>query len=160
MINLSIISVFLLRLVFLSLPRHLNPASLGIIVLIIVISSLIYFVSLNMTLTAIFIVLVYIRGILILFSYFFSLIQNTKIFFIPLLFVIGFLRLFISLLFFFNSPELIRKIVFLKNLPIINSFLWILSDTKLVIFLVIVLLLRILFVEKVIGLKQKPLRLK
>lgn len=160
MINFSLISFFLLRIAFLSLPRHLNPASLGIIILIIVLASLVYFISLNITLIAIFIILVYIRGILILFSYFFSLIQNIKIFFIPLIFVILSLGGFNLLIFTLYSSEFLRKIVILKNFSFINSFLWILSDTKLIFFLVIILLLRILFVEKVIGLKQKPLRLK
>lgn len=160
MINLSLISFFILRTAFLSLPRHLNPLSLGVIIFIIIIFSLGFFISSNLTLVAIFILLVYIRGILILFSYFFSLIQNIKIFFIPLLCTISFL---VILNFFFLQlyySNFIRKIILLKTSPTINSFFWLLSDPKLIIFLVIILLLRILFVEKVIGLKQKPLRLK
>jgi hypothetical protein len=123
MINFSLISFFLLRIAFLSLPRHLNPASLGIIILIIVLASLVYFISLNITLIAIFIILVYIRGILILFSYFFSLIQNIKIFFIPLIFVILSLGGFNLLIFTLYSSEFLRKIVILKNFSFINSFL-------------------------------------
>jgi hypothetical protein len=34
------------------------------------------------------------------------------------------------------------------------------NEIKLVFLLIIILLLRMLFVEKVIGLKQKPLRVK
>ena len=92
---MTLLSFLFLRLAFFSLPLHANPASLGATILIIVVSLLSYFISINITLTAIFITLVYIRGILILFSYFFSLIQNTKIFFTPLI-----LRIISSLIFF------------------------------------------------------------
>ena len=122
MINLSLISFFILRTAFLSLPRHLNPLSLGVIIFIIIIFSLGFFISSNLTLVAIFILLVYIRGILILFSYFFSLIQNIKIFFIPLLCTISFL---VILNFFFLQlyySNFIRKIILLKTSPTINSF--------------------------------------
>jgi len=160
MLNISIIFFILLRLTFFLLPLHSNPASLGVAILLIVLFSLGYFVSINITLVAIFITIVYIRGILILFSYFFSLIQNTKIFILPL--VLTFFLLLGRLIFsFLIAPrEILKHIMFVKNFSIINSFLWIVHNTELVIFFIFILLLRILFVEKVIGLKQKPLRLK
>lgn len=157
---MTLLSFLFLRLAFFSLPLHANPASLGATILIIVVSLLSYFISINITLTAIFITLVYIRGILILFSYFFSLIQNTKIFFTPLI-----LRIISSLIFFLTIYssyywELTRKMFFHLNHSSLLSFLWTLRDRKLVVSFILILLLRILFIEKVIGLKQKPLRLK
>lgn len=157
---MTLLSFLFLRLAFFSLPLHANPASLGATILIIVVSLLSYFISINITLTAIFITLVYIRGILILFSYFFSLIQNTKIFFTPLI-----LRIISSLIFFLTIYasyywEFTRKTFFHLNHSSLLSFLWTLRDRKLVVSFILILLLRILFIEKVIGLKQKPLRLK
>lgn len=157
---MTLLSFLFLRLAFFSLPLHANPASLGATILIIVVSLLSYFISINITLTAIFITLVYIRGILILFSYFFSLIQNTKIFFTPLI-----LRIISSLIFFLTIYisyywEITRKMFFHLNYSSLLSFLWTLRDRKLVVSFILILLLRMLFIEKVIGLKQKPLRLK
>lgn len=157
---MTFVSFLFLRLTFFSLPLHSSPASLGACILIIVIRTLAYFVSINITLTAIFITLVYIRGILILFSYFFSLIQNTKILFTPLIITILIsLILFISIFSVFYW-DIFRKIFFQIPYSPQVSFLWILKDTKLIVGIILILLLRILIVEKIIGLKQKPLRLK
>lgn len=160
MINFSFFALFFLRTAFFSLPLHLNPASLGATILFIVVSILVYFLSVNITIVAIFTLLVYVRGILILFSYFFSLIQNTKIFLIPLIF--SFLGFCLCLLYIFLNftPEIIKETVFIQKSSSLSSFTWVLSDIKLIILLVLILLLRILFIEKVIGLKQKPLRVK
>lgn len=153
-------SFFFLSLAFFSLPLHSNPASLGACILIIVIRTLVYFVSINITLTAIFITLVYIRGILILFSYFFSLIQNTKILFTPLIITILVSSLLFISTFRMYYWDFFSKMFFQTPYSPQTSFLWILMDRKLVAGFIFVLLLRMLFIEKVIGLKQKPLRLK
>ena len=123
MINLTFGSFFLLRIAFLSLPLHSTPVSLGIAILLIVVGLLSFFVSLNITLVAIFITLVYIRGILILFSYFFSLIQNTKIFFIPTLVTLFFVFTFLCTLFFQEASFFLRKIIFVSKFSLISSFL-------------------------------------
>jgi hypothetical protein len=160
MVNFSLTSLFFLTMTFFILPIHLNPASLGVSILLIAIFILTYFISINITLIAILTILVYIRGILILFSYFFSLIQNTKIFFIPLLISLVFVSR-ILLIYFSNSISRIYRRTFSTLISnVTNSFSWVLYDIKLVIFLVLILLLSILFIEKVIGLKQKPLRVK
>lgn len=153
-------SFLFLSLAFFSLPLHSSPASLGACILIIVIRTLVNFVSINITLTAIFITLVYIRGILILFSYFFSLIQNTKILFTPTIITISVSLMLFVLIFRTYYWEFFRKIFFQTPYSPQTSFLWILIDRKLVVGFILILLLRILFIEKVIGLKQKPLRLK
>lgn len=153
-------SFLFLSLAFFSLPLHSSPASLGACILIIVVRILAYFVSINITLTAIFITLVYIRGILILFSYFFSLIQNTKIIFTPLIITILVSVTFFISIFSIYYWDFFRKMFFLTPYSSQTSFLWILIDRKLVGGFIFVLLLRMLFIEKIIGLKQKPLRLK
>jgi hypothetical protein len=157
---MTLLSFLFLRLAFFSLPLHANPASLGATILVIVVSLLSYFISINITLTAIFITLVYIRGILILFSYFFSLIQNTKIFFTPLILRVLSSLIFLLTIYITYYWELKRKTFFHLNYSNFSSFLWTLRDRKLVVRFILILLLRILFIEKVIGLKQKPLRLK
>lgn len=160
MINFSLTSLFFLTITFFILPIHLNPASLGVSVLLIAIFLLTYFISINITLIAILTILVYIRGILILFSYFFSLIQNTKIFFIPLFISLFFISRALFIYFQMSLSRIYRRTFSTLAPNITTSLTWVLSDIKLVIFLVIILLLRILFIEKVIGLKQKPLRVK
>ncbi len=157
---MSLLSFFFLRIAFFSLPLHSSPASLGAAILFIVIGILTYFISINITLAAIFVTLVYIRGILILFSYFFSLIQNVKIYFTPLIITGGFSLVFLLAVFYQYFYSFLGKTVYLSPHSNQSSFIWVLLDTKLVIFLIFILLLRILFIEKVIGLKQKPLRVK
>lgn len=160
MIELSISSFFLLSLLFFSLPLHVTPISLGVRILLIIISLLVFFISSNITLAAIFITLVYIRGILILFSYFFSLIQNTKIFIVPLALSLILFTVFLLRIFYWKFNLLEKRLSFAENFSLTQRILWVLNDTKVVIFLILVLLLSILFIEKIVGLKQKPLRLK
>lgn len=155
-----ITSLFVLTVTFLTLPLHFNPISLGIAVLLIALSLLTFFISTNITLISIITILVYIRGILILFSYFFSLIQNTKIYFIPLVLSSVFLGLTLILAYWKFVSPINRKIFSFVNPRLLHSFTWIMNEIKLVFLLIIILLLRMLFVEKVIGLKQKPLRVK
>lgn len=157
---MTLFSLIFLSLTFFSLPLHTNPASLGVSILCIVIRTLAYFFSINLTLSAIFITLVYIRGILILFSYFFSLIQNTKIFFIPTILRILISTTLLLATFTVFYWQFLDKIFFFPFSSAQISFLWLLIDRKLVVSFILILLLRILFIEKVIGLKQKPLRLK
>lgn len=120
---MTFISFLFLRLAFFSLPLHSRPASLGVCILTIVIRTLAYFVSINITLTAIFITLVYIRGILILFSYFFSLIQNTKILFTPLIVTILVSLTLFTLIFTIYYWDFFRKMFFQTPYSSHSSFL-------------------------------------
>jgi uncharacterized membrane protein len=110
---MSFLSFRFLRLAIFSLPLHIRPASMGACILIIVVSLLTFFVSINITLAAIFITLVYISGILILFSYFFSLIQNSKIGFSSLAFGTIFSFLFLLVIFNLYFYKFDRKIFFI-----------------------------------------------
>lgn len=131
-----------------------NPLSIGIIVLLIALTTT-FIISLIMSSWICFLVfLIYIRGMLVLFSYFVAITPNipmpsltinmTLLTLIPI--ILATLLLYPSTLPLGTQPEL--------YIP----FLYSMNSTPILVLLALVLLLTIIIVVKLISIKKGPLR--
>lgn len=151
-----LISIFSISLLLFSIIFYLctNPISIGVITLLIAISSTLVIATLISSWLCFLVFLIYIRGILVLFSYFVAITPNLPM---PSLIInISCLLLRPILLFIFLSYPTTLPINTQPELYI--SYIYSNNSSSILILLACVLLLTIIIVVKLISIKKGPLR--